>query len=300
MIEAAVILSAVLGRWEDFYIIFALLLINGVVGFYQENKADKAIEMLKKRLAPNTKVLRDGKWIEIPAKELVPGDTVRVRLGDIVPADIKLTEGDFLSVDESALTGESLPVEKRLSEVAYSGSIVRQGEMNGLVFTTGANTFFGKTARLVEAAETRSHFQKAVLRIGDYLIVFAVSLMSIVFLLSVFCHQSLTETLQFSLVLIVAAIPAALPAVLSVTMAVGAMALAGKEAIVSKLVSLEEMAGMDVLCRDKTGTITKNELTAGALMPFGGFKEEDVILYGSLASREEDEDTIDLAMVQTI
>jgi H+-transporting ATPase len=175
--------------------------------------------------------------------------------------------------------------------------MVRQGEMNGLVFATGVNTYFGRTAKLVEEAETRSHFQKAVLKIGDYLIVFAVSLMSIVFFVSVFRHQSLAETLQFSLVLIVAAIPAALPAVLSVTMAVGAVALAGKEAIVSKLVSLEEMAGMDVLCCDKTGTITKNELTVGALMPFGGFKEEDVILCGALASREEDEDTIDLAII---
>jgi H+-transporting ATPase len=275
MIEAAVILSAILRRWEDFYIIFALLLINAIVGFWQENKADKAIEMLKKRLAPNS----------------------RVRLGDIVPADIKLVEGDFLSVDESALTGESLPVEKKLSGVAYSGSIVRQGEMNGLVFATGVNTYFGKTAELVEEAVTRSHFQKAVLKIGDYLIVFAVSLMAIVFLLAVYRHQSLGDALQFSLVLIVAAIPAALPAVLSVTMAVGAIALAGKEAIVSKLVSLEEMAGMDVLCSDKTGTITKNELTVGSLMPFGEFKEEDVILYGALASREEDKDTIDLAII---
>ncbi|MDD4448959.1 MAG: HAD-IC family P-type ATPase, partial [Methanothrix sp.] len=146
MIEAAAILSAKLNRWDDFAIIFLLLLMNGVVGFWQEHKADNAIELLKKRLAPSARVLRDGKWNALPASRLVPGDLVRIRLGEIVPADLKLIEGDFLQVDESALTGESLPVEKKVSEVAFSGSIVRQGEMTALVFATGMNTYFGRTA----------------------------------------------------------------------------------------------------------------------------------------------------------
>jgi H+-transporting ATPase len=300
MIEAAVIMSALIQRWDDFGIIFALLAINAVVGFWQEHKASNAIELLKQRLAPKARVLRDGKWREVPAKELVPGDIVRVRLGDIVPADIKLMEGDYLLVDESVLTGESLPVEKHIADVGYASSIVRQGEMNALVIATGVSTYFGKTARLVEEVRKQSHFQKAFIKIGDYLIVLAVILVAITFLVALFRHESILETLQFALVLTVAAIPAALPAVLSVTMAVGAMALAKKEAIVSKLVSIEEMAGMDVLCSDKTGTITKNELTVGDAKSFAGFIDTDVLLFGALASREEDRDPIDDAIITKI
>jgi H+-transporting ATPase len=297
MIEIAAILSAVIRHWDDFSIIFALLLLNAGVGFWQEHKADNAIELLKKRLALKARVLRDGKWIETPSRELVPGDVVRVRLGDIVPADIKLMDGEYLLVDESALTGESLPVEKHVSDVSYAGSIIRQGEMDALVGATGLRSYLGKTTKLVEEARTRSHFQKAVIKIGDYLIVLAVLLVAIVFLVALFRHASLINTLQFALVLVVAAIPAALPAVLTVTMAVGAVALARKEAIVSKLVSIEEMAGMDVLCSDKTGTITKNELAVAEVKSFDNFTENDVIVFGALASREEDRDPIDTAVI---
>ncbi len=297
MIEVAAILSAIVHHWEDFWIIFVLLLLNAVVGFWQEHKADNAIELLKQKLAPKARVLRDGKWIEVDAKELVPGDVVRVRLGVIIPADIKLFDGDYLLTDESALTGESMPVEKHVSDIAYSGSIARQGEMNGLVVATGMTTFFGRTAKLVEEAKTQSHFQKAVIKIGDYLIVLALALVVLIFLVAMFRHESLVETLQFALILTVAAIPAALPAVLSVTMAVGAMALAKKEAIVSKLVAIEEMAGMDVLCSDKTGTITQNKITVGDVNPFESFKENDVLLFAILASREEDQDPIDDAIL---
>jgi H+-transporting ATPase len=297
MIEAALILSLVIQRWEDFWIIFTLLMLNAVVGFWQEHKAGNAIELLKKRLALKARVLRDGKWKELPARELVPGDMVRVRLGDVSPADIKLIEGDYLLVDQSALTGESLPVEKHLAEVGYSGSIIKQGEMNAVVVTTGMNTYFGKTAKLVEEARTQSHFQKAVIKIGDYLIVLAVALVALIFLVALFRHENPLDRLQFALILLVAAIPAALPAVLSVTMAVGATALAKKEAIVSKLVSIEEMAGVDVLCADKTGTITKNELSVAEIRPLEGFADADVLLFGTLASREEDEDPIDNTII---
>jgi H+-transporting ATPase len=297
MIEIAAILSAAVHHWEDFIIISVLLLLNAAVGFWQEHKADNAIELLKQRLAPKARVLRDGIWNEIESRELVPGDIVRVHLGVIIPADIKLFEGDYLLTDESALTGESLPVEKHVSDVAFSGSIARQGEMNGLVVATGMNTFFGRTAKLVEEAQTRSHFQKAVIKIGDYLIVLALALVALIFLVALFRHESLVETLQFALILTVAAIPAALPAVLSVTMAVGAMALAKKEAIVSKLVAIEEMAGMDILCSDKTGTITQNKITVGDVIPFEAFKEDDVLLFATLASREDDQDPIDDAIL---
>ena len=297
MIEAAAILSIVIQHWEDFFIIFTLLIVNSVVGFWQEHKADNAIALLKKRLAPRARVLRDGKWMEIPAKDLVPGDVVRVRLGDTVPADIKLMSGDYLLLDESALTGESLPVEKHTSDIAYSGAIVRQGEMNASVVGTGIMTFFGKTAKLVEEAKTGSHFQKAIIRIGNYLIALAAVMVTVMFIFSIIRGVNILEILQFALVLVVAAIPVAMPAVLTVTMAIGAVALAKKEAIVSKLVAIEEMAGVDVLCSDKTGTITKNELTVITAQTFGKFTLEDILLYGTLASREENHDPIDDAVI---
>jgi H+-transporting ATPase len=297
MIEAAVIMSAVIQRWTDFGIIFTLLMVNAIVGFWQEHKAGNAIELLKQRLAIKARVLRDGKWQEMPAGELVPGDIARLRLGDIIPADVKLIDGDYLLTDESALTGESLPVEKHLSDVGYASSIVKQGEMNALVVNTGTRTFFGKTTTLVEEAKTPSHFQKAISKIGDYLIFLAIGLVIVIFLVSLFRGQNVLDIIQFALVLTVAAIPAALPAVLSVTMAIGAIALAKKEAIVSKLVAIEEMASMDVLCSDKTGTITKNALTLGGTKPYAKFTENDVLLFSTLASREEDQDPIDKAIL---
>lgn len=298
MIEAAASLSAIIHHWADFWIIFTLLLVNAVVGFWHEHKAGNAIEMLKAKLAPTARVMRSGRWRELPSRELVPGDVVRVRLGDIVPADLKLVDGEYLLVDESALTGESLPVEKHASDVVYSGSIIRQGEMDALVVATGMNSYMGKAAKLVGEARTKSHFQRAVIKIGDYLIFLAVALVTLIFVVALFRHESLTETLQFALVLTVAAIPAALPAVLSVTMAVGAIALSKKGAIVSKLSSIEELAGMDILCSDKTGTITKNELSVSDVDVFPGFTEEDVLLFGTLASREEDQDPIDTAIIE--
>ncbi len=297
MIEIAATLSAIIGHWADFWIIFTLLLLNSVVGFWQEHKADNAIELLKEKLSLKAKVMRGGKWIEILSRELVPGDVVRVRLGDIIPADVKFIQGDYVSVDESALTGESLPVSKKISDVGYDGSIVRQGEMNALVVSTGMNTFFGKTAKLVTDAKTESHFQKAVLKIGDYLIVLAVFLVALIFFVALFRNESVLDTLQFALVLTVAAIPVALPAVLSITMAVGAMNLSKKKAIVSKLSAIEEMAGMDILCCDKTGTITKNELTLDKIEYFDGFTENDVLLFSYLASKTEDNDPIDNAII---
>lgn len=297
MIEIAAALSIVIQHFDDFAIIFTLLIVNAIVGFWQEKKADNAIELLKKRLAPNARVLRDGKWSEIPSKELVPGDVVRVRLGDIVPADVKLMKGYYLLADESALTGESLPVEKHTSDIAYSGAIVRQGEMDALVVATGVSSYFGKTTKLVAEARSISHFQKAVVRIGNYLIILAAIMVSAVFIAALFRHANPLQILQFALVLVVASIPVALPAVLTVTMAVGAIALAKREAIVSKLVSIEEMAGVDVLFSDKTGTITKNELTVAEAQAFGSFQIDDALLYGTLASREENHDPIDDAVI---
>jgi H+-transporting ATPase len=297
MIEIAILISAFIGRYEDLGIIIVLLFLNAIVGFWQEYKASNAIELLKEKLAVNARVLRDSSWKVIPAKELVPGDIVHVRLGDLVPADLKLIKGEYLLVDESALTGESLPVEKKSSDISYSGSIIIQGEMNALVVLTGADTYFGKTARLIEEAKTKSYLHQAIVKIGDYLIVLAAFLVAVIFITALFRQESFFSTLQFALVLVVASIPVALPAVLSVTMAVGAVALAKKEAIVSKLVSIEEMAGMDILCSDKTGTITKNELAVADLKSFNGFDNNEVLLYATLASEKESKDPIDDAII---
>ena len=263
MIEGAVILSALVQHWMDFFIILLLLCSNAVVGFWEEHQAGNAIAALKAKLAINAKVKRDGKWLNPKASELVPGDVVRLRLGDIVPADARLLDGDSIEVDQSALTGESLPVTAKPGGAVYSGSIIRQGEIDAMVYATGTNTYFGKTAQLVQEAHTVSHFQKAVMKIGDYLIILAVALVVLILIVALLRGDKVLTTLEFCLVLLVAAIPVAMPTVLSVTMAVGARLLAKKEAIVTRLSAIEELAGVDVLCSDKTGTLTQNKLTLG-------------------------------------
>ena len=297
MIEVAVILSGVVGHWPDFFIILILLVANALVGFWEEQEAGNAIAALKAKLAINARVKRDGKWTTSPARELVRGDVIHVRLGDIVPADARLLAGDPVEVDQSALTGESLPAERKSGEAVFSGSIIRQGEIDALVYATGANTYFGKTAQLVQEAHTVSHFQRAVLKIGNYLIMLAVALVGVIIIVSIFRGDPFLTTLQFALVLTVAAIPVAMPTVLSVTMAVGARLLAKKQAIVSRLVAIEELAGVDVLCSDKTGTLTENKLTLGDPFSVNNVSLEQVILNAALASRSDNNDTIDLAVL---
>src|SRR5271170_810101 len=297
MIEIAVILSGVVGHWPDFFIILLLLVANSVVGFWEEKEASNAIAALKAKLAVKSRVKRDGKWINPPARELVPGDVIRMRLGDIVPADARLLDGDPVEVDQSALTGESLPAERKSGDAVFSGSIIRQGEAGAMVYATGVNTYFGKTAQLVAEAHTVSHFQRAVLKIGDYLIILAVFLVAVIITVALFRGDPILSTLQFALVLTVAAIPVAMPTVLSVTMAVGARLLAKKEAIVTRLAAIEELAGVDILCSDKTGTLTQNKLTLGDPFTLNGIAGDQVILCAALASRAEDKDTIDLAVI---
>ena len=297
MIEVAVILSGVVRHWPDFFIILLLLVSNAVVGFLEERQAGDAIAALKAKLALKAKVKRDGKWTDQAAREVVPGDVIRMRLGDIVPADARLLAGDPVEVDQSALTGESLPVERKPGEAVFSGSIMRRGETEAMVYATGTNTYFGKTAQLVEEAHTVSHFQRAVLKIGDYLIILAVALVAVIITVALFRSDPILATLQFALVLTVAAIPVAMPTVLSVTMAVGARLLAKKEAIVTRLAAVEELAGVDVLCSDKTGTLTQNQLTLGDPFSVNGIPGDQVILCAALASRAEDKDAIDLAVI---
>jgi len=297
MIELAVILSGVVRHWLDFFIILLLLCSNAVVGFWEEHQAGNAIEALKAKLAVNARVKRDGKWTNPKASEVVPGDVIRLRLGDIIPADARLLDGDPVEVDQSALTGESLPITVKPGGAVFSGSILRQGEIDAMVYATGTNTYFGKTAQLVQSAHTVSHFQRAVLKIGDYLIILAVALVVLILVVALFRGDKILTTLEFCLVLLVAAIPVAMPTVLSVTMAVGARLLAKKEAIVTRLSAIEELAGVDVLCSDKTGTLTENKLTLGDPFTVNNIPGEQVILWAALASRAEDKDTIDLAVI---
>ncbi|WP_346838361.1 plasma-membrane proton-efflux P-type ATPase [Microbulbifer sp. SAOS-129_SWC] len=297
MIEVAALLSALVRHWDDFAIILVLLLFNAAVGFWQEYKASNALEALKRQLALQARVRRDGNWSAIEASALVPGDVVRLRLGDIIPADARLFDDGYLAVDQSALTGESLPVNKGAGELVYSGSVARQGEMTAVVTATGSETFFGRTAGLVQRAGAASHFQKAVLAIGDYLIYLSLALVTILIVVQLFRHAPLLELVQFALILTVASIPVAMPAVLSVTMAVGALALSKMKAIVSRLQSIEEMAGVDILCSDKTGTLTQNQLTLGEPEVFAARDAGDLILAAALASRAENGDAIDLAVL---
>ena len=295
MIEAAALLSALVGKWDDFTIIMILLCTNAIIDFWQESKALNALKVLKEKLAKNALVLRDGKFLTIDARNLVPGDIIKVKIGDLVPADIKLIEGDYILADQSALTGESLPASKKAGDIAYSNSVVKQGEMLGVVINTALNTFFGKTVALVAQAqrEEKSHFQKAVIHIGNYLIMITVFLVAVILITAMFRHENMLEILRFALVLTVAAIPVAMPAILSVTMAVGAMNLAKKQAVVSRLVAIEELAGVDILCSDKTGTLTQNRMTVADPVTAAGHDVKELMLWAGLASREENSDPIE-------
>jgi H+-transporting ATPase len=297
MIEAAAVLSAIAGDWQDFTIVVVLLVLNALIGFWEEHKAANALDALKRALALKARVLRDSQWQGIDAAELVPGDVVRLRLGDVIPADVKLLSGDFLSVDQAALTGESLPVSKKAGETAYAGSVAKQGEMLALVTSTGSETYFGRTAKLVQSAGAASHFQQAVMKVGDFLILVAAGLSVILVIVELHRGAPVIDLIQFVLILVVASIPVAMPAVLSVTMALGAVALSRMKAIVSRLQAIEEMAGVDILCSDKTGTLTENKLTLGEPAVFAEQAPQAVLLAGALASKEENADVIDLAVI---
>ncbi|MGE5337776.1 MAG: plasma-membrane proton-efflux P-type ATPase [Gemmatimonadota bacterium] len=302
MIEVAAILSALVQKWEDFAIITVMLLVNAGLDFFQEHRALNALKALKQRLASEVVALRDGTFKNAPARELVQGDIVKLRLGNVVPADMQLLQGDYLSLDQSALTGESLPVNKKPGEVAYANTIVKQGEMLAVVVNTAARTNFHTVVALVARAslEERSHFQKMVIRIGDYLIMITLALVVLIVMVALFRHAPFLEIARFALVLTVAAIPVALPAVLSVTLAVGAVNLARRQAIVSRLTAIEELAGVDVFCSDKTGTLTRNEMSVAEPAALEGHDERELFLVAALASRPENRDPIELPIFNYI
>jgi len=306
LIEAAAIISALRRDWADFAVVTGLLIYNAVVGFWQDNKAANALAALKKGLALRARVSRDGKWDTINASDLVPGDVVEIAGGQVVPADVVLIDGEYLSCDQAALTGESLPVSKKVGAKAYSGSIAKQGSMTGVVTATGSNTFFGRTAKLVGSAGAVSHSQRAVTQVGDFLLLLALVLAAILVgvqgyrlvLADDWSWSEFGSVAQYVLVLLIASIPVALPAVMSVTMAIGAYALSLKKAIVSRLSAIEELAGVDILCSDKTGTLTMNQLTVQSGIPFGSAKADDVLRDAALATQKSSQDAIDVAILK--
>jgi H+-transporting ATPase len=302
MIEIAAVLSAFVQKWDDFTIITIMLLVNAGLDFFQEHRALNALKALKQRLKAEIIVLRDGEFKSIPVRELVPGDIIRLRIGNIVPADVQLLQGDYLALDQSALTGESLPVDKKVNELAYASTVVKQGEMLAVVVNTGTHTNFHTVVALVAKAslEERSHFQKMVIRIGDFLMLVTIALVVLIVMVSLFRHENFLEIARFALVLTVAAIPVALPAVLSVTMAVGAVNLARRQAIVSRLTAIEELAGVGVFCTDKTGTLTRNEMQVAEPVVFKGHDERELFLVAALASKPENQDPIELPIFQYI
>lgn len=297
MIEVALALSLAARHWTDAAIIGVLLAMNGLVAFFEEHQAANAIATLKQRLATSARVLRDGAWVTVPARELVPGDVVRVRLGDVVPADLRMLDDATLEVDQSALTGESLAVTRGRGENLFSGSVLVRGEADALVCATGASSYMGKTTALVQSAGTVSHFQRAVLRIANYLIVIALALVTLTVAVSLVRGNPLLQTLEFALVVTIASIPVALPAVLSVTMAIGARQLARHEAVVSHLPAVEELGGIDLLCSDKTGTLTQNRLALAARWTAATVCDDELLTAAALASRAENNDVIDGAVL---
>ncbi|KAG2400207.1 Plasma membrane ATPase [Vigna angularis] len=308
VMEAAAIMAIALanggGRppdWQDFVGIIALLFINSTISFIEENNAGNAAAALMAGLAPKTKVLRDGRWTEQDAAILVPGDIVSIKLGDIIPADARLLEGDALSVDQSALTGESLPATKHPSDEVFSGSTVKKGEIEAVVIATGVHTFFGKAAHLVDSTNQVGHFQKVLTAIGNFCICsIAVGIIIELIVMYPIQHRKYRDGIDNLLVLLIGGIPIAMPTVLSVTMAIGSHRLSQQGAITKRMTAIEEMAGMDVLCSDKTGTLTLNKLSVdkNLIEVFAkGIEKDYVILLAARASRTENQDAIDAAIV---
>ncbi len=299
MLEVAIVLSAVLGKYLDVYIIAALLLVNAVLGFIQEQQATRAVKALKQKLQLQARVLRDGVWQTVNAAEIVPGDVVRVRSGDFVPADFKILDSE-VTVDQSAITGESLPVEKNAGDVVYSGSLVKKGEVTGVITATGVQTMYGKTAQLVQFAKPKLHMEGVISNLMKWLLVMVVSLLLVAAAVSWARGLNLLDLLSLALVLLVAAIPVALPTMFTITMALGSYELAGKGVLVTRLSASEDAALMDVLCVDKTGTITENKLTVADTAEMGNYTEEDTLIFGELASQRANQDPIDLAFFAAV
>lgn len=299
MLEVAIVLSFVLGKYLDVYIIAALLLVNAVLGFIQEQQATRAVKALKQKLHLQTRVLRDGVWQTIDVAEIVPGDVIRVRSGDYVPADFRIIDCEA-TVDQSAITGESLPNEKKMGDLVYSGSLIKKGETTGVITATGTHTVYGKTTQLVQLAKPKLHMEGVISNLMKWLLVTVVSLLIVAAAVSWARGLNLLDLLSLALVLLVAAIPVALPTMFTITMALGSYELARNGVLVTRLSASEDAALMDVLCVDKTGTITENKLTVTDVAEIGNYSKDDALIFGALASQVANQDPIDLAFFVSV
>lgn len=296
LLEFAIILTIILEHYTESIIIFVLLTVNAIIGYFQSQNSQKAIELLKKKLEIKTKLLRDQEWLIRDANIIVPGDIVNIKRGDLSPADIKIITGD-ISADESSLTGESLPKDLHPSDIVHSGSIVKRGEAIGVVVNSGVNTFFGRTVELVKIAKPKSKQEELMMTIVKYMMYLGIAASMIVSLFALYLHKDFLFILSFIVIFLIGAIPVALPAVLTIVQAVGAMELSKKGVLVTRLDSIEDAASIDIFCFDKTGTITQNKLSVADSIAFGKYTQIDLFTMAVLASREEGLDAIDLSII---
>ncbi|MGD0177702.1 MAG: plasma-membrane proton-efflux P-type ATPase, partial [Candidatus Bathyarchaeia archaeon] len=296
MLELTAILTWFLGKYPDTVIIIGLLVFNAAISLLRERKAKSAMAALKQRLRIQSRVKRDTKWLTIPARELVPGDLVRLRGGDLLPADIKLADGD-LDVDQSALTGESVTVDRSSGSVVYSGSAVKRGEATGIVTATGTKTYFGKTVELLELSKPKLHMEEITVKVAHRLAMMILVALLVTFAYALLTGMQLAVLIPLAAVLLVATVPVAMPTMFTLNMALGSSELAKRGVLVTRLSASEDAAAMDVLCADKTGTMTMNKLFVSEELPVNGYHGHDVMLYGALASNEANQDPIDQAFM---
>jgi H+-transporting ATPase len=297
MLELATILEMVMGKYVNAVVTMVLVLLNATLSFIQENRAQNALALLRQRLTIQSRVMRDGRWQLIPAQDLVPGDLIRVRVGDMVPADVRLLGGE-LSADQSALTGESLSVDIGPGATAYAGSTVQRGEAAGEVSATGQHTYFGHTAELVHTAKTVSHLESIIANIVKYLVAMNLILVAAILIYGVTTSLQWSLLLPFILILLVASVPVALPATFTLATALGSLELSRRGVVVTRLSAITESAGMDVLCSDKTGTITKNQLALADSHAYPPYTQEELLRLAALVSDDATQDPIDLAILQ--
>jgi len=296
MLEATILLQVLLGRRAEAAIIALLLSVNAAISFFEEGRASRALELLRHRLTAKARVLRDGAWRSIPSAGLVPGDTVHLRMGDLSPADVRIIDGSLL-LDQSALTGESVAVEAGSGAMAYAAAVVRRGEATGEVATTGERTFFGKTAELVRTARSTSHLTATIFKIVRVLIAIDVTLVGALLVYAAWAGLPFRDVLPFALILLVASVPVALPATFTLATALGSAELARSGVLLTRLSAIEEAAGMDVLCTDKTGTLTENRMTLAAMQRLAATSDDELLQLAALACDPATQDPIDLAIL---
>ncbi|HEY6317562.1 MAG TPA: plasma-membrane proton-efflux P-type ATPase [Acidimicrobiia bacterium] len=301
MLEGTIVLTLALGKDLEAAIITTLLVLNSVIGLLQQLRSDTALELLRRRLAVHARVRRDGAWRLVEARELVPGDLVRVRVGDVVGADLDVLDG-HVSVDQSSLTGESVPIDAGPGDRALGAATVTRGEATGRVVATGASSMFGKTSLLVREAKPATHLESVIFRIVRYLVIIDVALVAVMFSYAAIVGTSLSETAPFALIILIASVPVALPTTFTVAQAIGALELSrgsgGHGVLVTRLSAVQEAASMDVLCTDKTGTLTANELSLEQVHAYPPSGDAELIGLAALASDEAGQDPIDLALLR--